>query len=177
MTHSRSRAVPLSPVSQDAPPAPEIIEHKRRRWSTDVQSTFLRALAKTHCVAKAARVAGVSRSSAYRVRAELKGEAFDLAWQAALTCGLDALADTALERAINGVEVPHFYKGELIHTSRKYDERLTIALLAMRERMRPTYIPQSHPASAYTPDGLGSEFGDLLSRIDAGLERWTDDWP
>lgn len=154
-----------------------IIEPERRRWTPDVQAAFLRALASTHSVAQAARMVGVGRSSAYRMRADLRGEAFDLAWEAAFACGMDALADAALDRALNGVEVPHFYKGELIHTSRKYDERLTVALLALREQARPTYIPQSHPASAYTPDGTRSEFERLLQRIELGMEKWNDEWP
>jgi len=158
-------------------PAQAIVEPERRRWTTEMQCAFLRALASTHCVAEAARMVGVGRSSAYRLRADLKGEAFDLAWEAAISCGMDALADAALDRALNGVEVPHFYQGELIHTSRKYDERLTIALLALREQARPSYIPQSHPASAYQPDGTRSEFESLLRRIELGLERWSDEWP
>ncbi|KEO92182.1 hypothetical protein EH31_05815 [Erythrobacter longus] len=157
--------------------AQAIIEPERRRWTPDVQTAFLRALASTHSVADAARMVGVGRSSAYRLRADLRGEAFDLAWDAAFSCGMDALADAALDRALNGVEVPHFYKGELIHTSRKYDERLTVALLALREQARPSYIPQSHPASAYRPDGTRSEFESLLRRIELGLERWSDEWP
>ncbi|MEM1053084.1 MAG: hypothetical protein AAGI28_13425 [Pseudomonadota bacterium] len=165
------------PAEAALTPVQEIIESERAKWTSQRQAAFLRALASTHCVAKAARAAGMSRSSAYKLRARLKGEAFDLAWEAALTCRLDTLADVAIERAFNGVEVPHFYKGELIHISRKFDEKLTIELLRMRERRRPTYLPQTHPASAYTPDGLGSELGSLLRRIEHGLERWDDEWP
>ncbi len=153
----------------------EIIEPARAaRWTADRQLIFLKALASSHCVANAARVAGMSRQSAYDLRTRLKGQPFDRAWDAALQCNLDALADAALDRALNGVEVPHFYHGELIHTSRKFDERLTVALLAMREQRRPSYIPQSNPASAYQPDGMGGEFTRLLARIERGPERWDD---
>ena len=44
----------------------------------------------------------MGRSSAYALRARLKGEPFDLAWQAALRCRFDGLAEVALERAITG---------------------------------------------------------------------------
>lgn len=114
----------------------------------------------------------MSRESAYRLRARLKGKPFDLAWEAASQCMLEALADAAIERALNGVEVPHFHKGELIHTSRKYDERLTIALLALREQRRPGYVPQTNPASAFTPDGRGGELTRLLARVERGPEGW-----
>jgi len=116
----------------------------------------------------------MSRQSAYRLRARLKGEPFDMAWDAALLCQMDALADAAIDRALNGVEVPHFYKGELIHTSRKFDEKLTIALLSLREKRRPNYMPSTHPAFAYRPDGTGSDFARLLARVERGPERWDD---
>ncbi|WP_298469150.1 hypothetical protein [uncultured Erythrobacter sp.] len=140
-------------------------------WTTDRQSTFLRALASSHSVAQAARAAGMSRQSAYALRARLKGEPFDLAWGAALRCRLDALAEAAMERALNGVEVPHFYKGELVHTSRKFDERLTVALLLMRDRFAPPYMGETHPGFAYR-DG---EFGRLLTRVETGPETWAEE--
>ncbi len=138
--------------------------------------TFLNALAATHNVTKAAREAGVSRQAAHRLRARLKGQPFDLAWTAALTCGFDTLVENALERALNGVEVPHFYKGELIHISRKYDERLTVALLSLREKHRPNYVPSTHPAFGFQPDGTGDELPRLLNRIAHGPEGWDDEY-
>ena len=81
-------------------------------------------------VAAAARSVGMSRQSAYRLRNRVRGSTFDLAWEAAFRHGFDQLAQAALERALNGVEVPHYHKGELIGTSRRYDERLTLALLS-----------------------------------------------
>lgn len=155
-------------------PAQAIIEPKSPRWTQAKQAAFLRALASSHCVAQAAREVGMVRQSAYALRARLKGEPFDLAWEAALSCQLDALADAAVDRALNGVEVPHFHKGELVHVSRKYDERLTIALLLLREKRKPTYMPSTHPAFAYRPDGTGSEFVELIERIERGPERWSD---
>lgn len=124
-----------STIGQSAPPAPLALadqsasDHSTRHdgWSPSRQATFLRALAATHSVSHAAAQAGMSRQSAYALRARLKGEPFDLAWHAALRCRLDALAEAALERALHGVEVQHFYHGELTHTSRRYDERLTVA--------------------------------------------------
>lgn len=153
----------------------DIIEPKQARWTAERQIVFLSALASSHSVTVAAREAGVSRQSAYRLRARLKGQPFDLAWDAALTCGLDTLVEAALERALNGVEVPHFYKGELIHTSRKFDEKLTIALLSLREKRRPDYVPSTHRAFAFLPDGTGDELPRLLKRVARGPERWDDE--
>ena len=169
---------PTAPITNDdataLEPARDFSKRPYREWTPNTQLVFLRALAASKSVSKAAREAKVSRSSAYRFRARLKGEPFDMAWDSALTCQMDALADAAIDRALNGVEVPHFYKGELIHISRKFDERLTIALLSLREKRKPNYMPSTHPAFGYRPDGTGSEFGELLGRIERGPERWDD---
>ena len=66
---------------------------------------FLRQLAATHSVSAAARSGGRTRSSAYRLRNRLKGQPFDIAWEAAFRHGYDNLAHAALDRALNGVAV------------------------------------------------------------------------
>jgi hypothetical protein len=90
---------------------------------------FLRLLSATHSVSAAARGVGMSRQSAYRLRSRLKGLPFDLAWDVAFHHSYDNLAHAALERALNGVEIPVFHGGEQVGSYRKFDERLTIALL------------------------------------------------
>lgn len=167
MTHSSPTPLALTDQNADG----DTSQHPGRHdgWTTQRQVTFLRALAATHSVAEAAREAGMSRQTAYALRARLKGEPFDHAWHAALRCRFDALAEAALERALHGVEVPHFHRGELIHTSRKFDERLTVALLAMRERFAPPRLYARHPASAYGAE----EFGPLLERVERGPETWA----
>lgn len=98
-------------------------------WSLAKQAGFLRQLSATHSVTEAAASVGLSRQSAYRLRSRLKGQAFDLAWEVAFHHSYDVLAHAALERALNGVEVPVFFQGEQVGSYRKYDERLTVALL------------------------------------------------
>jgi hypothetical protein len=98
-------------------------------WSLDKQVAFLRALSATHSVTEAAKSVGMSRQSAYRLRSRLKGQAFDLAWEVAFHHSYDVLAHAALERALNGVEVPVYYRGKQVGAYRRYDERLTVAML------------------------------------------------
>ncbi|MXP08568.1 hypothetical protein [Pseudoblastomonas halimionae] len=98
-------------------------------WSLDKQGAFLRQLSATHSVTEAAQSVGMSRQSAYRLRSRLKGRAFDLAWEVAFHHSYDVLAQAALERALNGVEIPVFFQGEQVGSYRKFDERLTVALL------------------------------------------------
>jgi hypothetical protein len=137
-------------------------------WTPARQAAFLRELAATHCVSAAARAVGMSRQSAYKLRNRLKDEPFDIAWQAAFRRQYDALAEALVERAVNGVEVPHFYKGELIDTSRRYDERAAVALLAMRER-----LTLAAPCFAAEAEGLEpDDFDTLVARVEYGGEWW-----
>jgi hypothetical protein len=102
------------------------------RWTAAKMAQFLRQLSATHSVSAAARSVGMSRQSAYRLRSRLKGMPFDLAWEVAFQHSFDNLAHAMLERAINGVEVPVFHRGEQVGSYRRFDERLSVALLAMR---------------------------------------------
>lgn len=145
---------------------------RRDGWTTARQTAFLEALAAGSSVAGAAAHVGMSRQSAYALRARLKGEPFDQAWQVAARCRLDELLDAALDRALNGVEVPHFHQGQVVHISRRYDERLTVALLKAREAARGRgYVAQGHPARRYGQE----DFAALLGRVAEGPETWEEE--
>ena len=83
--------------------------------------------------------------------------------------GSDAAATGTL--VVHGVEVPHYHQGELIGTSRKFDERLTVALLAMRAQFAPRPVRDWEPAAAFEPDDLDP----LCDRVERGPENWLDD--
>ncbi len=145
-----------------APPATPTPRHDG--WTLAKQGAFLRQLSATHSVADAARSVGMSRQSAYRLRSRLKGQAFDLAWEVAFHHSYDVLAHAALERALNGVEVPVYYRGELVGTWRRYDERLTVALLhSMTAGGNPAYGRLGATAEKHARD-----FESLLARVEAG---------
>ena len=80
-------------------PAPQTPAERHDGWTPQKQAQFLQALAATHCVASAAREVGLSRQSAYKLRARLRGQPFDLAWNAAFQTAFDALAEAAMARA------------------------------------------------------------------------------
>ena len=126
-TRAKLRAVP--DASADAAP-PSDKTTRVDGWDLERQAAFLRALSATHSVSDAAKSVGRSRQSAYRLRSRLKGQPFDLAWEVAFHHSYDVLAHTALERALNGVEVPVFFQGEQVGSYRRFDERLTVALLS-----------------------------------------------
>jgi hypothetical protein len=61
---------------------------RRDGWTPERQLAFLAALARTRSVTKAAASVGMSRESAYRLRARDEGGLFALAWERAFTGGL-----------------------------------------------------------------------------------------
>ena len=65
----------------------------RSHWTPAKQRIFLIALLDTGCVTRAARAAGMSRSSAQRLRSRLTGTPFDRAWQQAMTIHARRLND------------------------------------------------------------------------------------
>lgn len=66
----------------DSPkPYPRI---RRDGWTPERQLRFLDALARTRSVTRAARAAGMSRESAYRLRTRKEGALFAAAWDRAL---------------------------------------------------------------------------------------------
>lgn len=133
-------------------------------WTLARQARFLRQLSATHSVAEAARSVGLTRQSAYRLRSKLKGQAFDLAWEVAFHHSYDVLAHAALDRALNGVEVPVFFKGEQVGSYRRFDERLTVALLRR-------FTPGGNPAFgrlAPMAERHARDFEALLEQVERG---------
>ncbi len=159
-TRAKLRAVP----DDAAATAPRERRPRSDSWSLDTQAAFLRALSATHSVAEAARSVGRSRQSAYRLRSRLKGQPFDLAWEVAFHHSYDVLAHAALERALNGVEVPVYYKGELVDTYRRFDERLTVALLGrFTQGGNPGFGRLGPMAERHARD-----FESLLAKVETG---------
>lgn len=74
-------------MTDSNPPAPS------PRWTPAKQRILLVALMETGSVARAARAAGMSRTSAHRLRRRLAGTPFDRAWDRALDLHAQALAD------------------------------------------------------------------------------------
>lgn len=153
----------------DAPPsdAPEAAAAEGPRWTPAKMAAFLRQLSATHSVSAAAKSVGMSRQSAYKLRSRMKGKPFDVAWDAAFHQSYVNLPYAALDRAINGIEVPHYYKGELVGTSRRYDERLTVALLKLARNPH-VLVVGGHEAAAARK---GQRFEELLARIEVDGEN------
>jgi hypothetical protein len=105
------------------------------------QSAFLDALAACGSVTRAAQAVGLSRTAVYnlRNRQDPGAEAFRVAWDGALKQAVAVLAETAFERALNGVEEPVFHKGEQVGTRTRHNDKLLMFLL--RTLDPDTYAP------------------------------------
>lgn len=142
-----------------APPRPE----RHNQWTRAKMVAFLRELAATQSVAAAARAVGMSRTAAYNLRNRLAGQPFALGWEVALECGMHALAQAVMDRAVNGEEVPLYYHGELVGTTRRYDNRLAQWILE-----NPWRVGRHQMAREYAAGG----FDALLERIESAALDW-----
>jgi hypothetical protein len=98
-------------------------------WNAQKQADFIEALSATGMVLRAAEKVGMNAASAYRLREAEGAESFAKAWDAALRIGSAQLADIAMDRAINGIAIPHYYKGEKVGEHRWYDNKLLMFML------------------------------------------------
>ena len=167
MEAASESAAPQSAAPENTTPPPEdktTPKPRRDGWSLSKQTAFLRALSATHSVTDAARSVQMTRQSAYRLRSKLKGQPFDLAWEVAFHHSYDVLAHAALDRALNGVERPVFFQGEQIGSYRRFDERLTVALLGRQTMGDNPNIGRLGPVA----ERQARDFEALLGKVEAG---------
>ena len=139
-------------------------------WTRGRMIGFLEALVETASVSMAAKAVGMTRQSAYNVRARLIGQPFDLAWDAALEFGLQQLHHEALDRAMNGVAVPIFYGGAEVGERRVYPESLTRFLLDnpnARGRREGAALGAARAAAL-------DDWNGTIKRVQNGPVVWTE---
>lgn len=139
-----------------------------KQWTREKMAVFLRELAATQDVKASARAVGMSRQSAYRLRNKLKHTPFDLGWEAALELGYSQLAHAVMDRAVNGEEVVHYYRGEVVGTSQKYDNNLARWMLE-----NPWKVGRHQVAREYT----SAVFETLLERVEVAALGWEEGEP
>ena len=166
MEQENSPAHPAAPDTTGPAPATPQSKPRHNGWSPRKMSAFLEALTETASVTAASEAVGMSRQSAHRLRAMLIGQPFDIAWEAALEIGLQQVAHAALDRALNGTVVPVFYKGEQVGERRVFNERATLNLMLMADRIGRNPIGRDFASRNW----LG-----LLTRIEHGPVVWTED--
>jgi hypothetical protein len=105
------------------------VKYREDGWTPRRQRLFLETLADTGSVTAAARAAGMTVQSAYRLRRRADAAAFDAAWEGALERAMQQLMPVAIDRAMNGTPRQRFYKGELVGEDHVPSDRLLIWLL------------------------------------------------
>jgi hypothetical protein len=138
--------------------------------SPEIKARFLSLLAETGNVRLAAQRCGISAQSAYVHRR--RDPLFARGWDAALVLALGQAEQVLADRAIEGVEEPIWYRGELVGTRRRYDNRLLLAHLARLDRQT---------ERAGTADDAG-RFDELVALVAGAaipdvLERGEDGLP
>jgi hypothetical protein len=101
-------------------------------WKPEVQLAFIEALADTGSVKAACKAVGRADHGAYQLRRHPEGAEFAAAWEAALAHGVRKIEDVAMDRALNGVEVPVYSYGKLVGTRVVYNDRLLMFMLRNR---------------------------------------------
>jgi hypothetical protein len=106
-------------------------------WTPERQRRFIAALQEIGMVSAAAAAVGMSRKSAYALLKRAGPDSsFARAWAEAQAAGRTNAWLTGVDRAINGVEVPYFYRGIQRGTRRIYNDRLLAAALRAMERVQ-----------------------------------------
>ena len=116
-------------------PVPRL-KARHNGWSAAVQLAFIEALAETGSVEAACRRVNRSAVGAYLIRRHPEAASFRKAWEAALDLGMQRVEDVAMDRALNGVEVPVYAYGKIIGTRTVYNDRLLMFMLRNRAPKR-----------------------------------------
>lgn len=95
---------------------------------------------------------------AYLLRKGAGAEAFAKAWDDALAVGTERLADIAYERAVYGVPVPVFHKGEQVGEKRWFNDRLLMWVMRHADRERYDDAPKGNRVPPHIRKALREEW-------------------
>lgn len=156
--HSSSN--PLIPTPQGHW-TPASAETRHDGWSGEKMATFCEVLAETGIVTDACLTAGMNRSGAYVLRQ--RDPLFAAAWDAALGFARAKLADTLLERSLEG-SVERIYRGGEVVAEKHYvDNRLALAVLKRLDKQADRAVEEQA-----LPAVLGGEWETALAALRSG---------
>ncbi|VVT13793.1 hypothetical protein [Erythrobacter sp. EC-HK427] len=133
-------------------------------WTPERQHGFIEALADYGSVRAAANSVGMTPESAYYLRRQQGAASFRKAWEAALDHGVKRIEDTAMDRALNGVEVPVYSYGKLVGTRTVFNDRLLMFMLRNRAPKR------------FAADGAKGLSGLDKHRLARMKKEWRAEW-
>ncbi len=151
---------------------PPKIKRDRFRSLDRKKRQFIAALQKGGTVYHATQASRIGRRTVYTWRRD--DAEFAAEWDDAVETVVDQLEQSAIGRAIHGVEEPVFYQGAQVGTRRIYDTALTIFLLKMH---RPGHYNRAPGdlGDGKTPDAdLADRIAGLIRAANATIPRRAD---
>ena len=133
---------------------------------------FIATLHATASVSDAARAAGISRKAAYDLYNRADAEEFRCAWDEALRGPNIVLTSTAYDRAINGVEEIVYYQGQRVGVRIKYDNRLLMWLLKVRDPLNFAPLGDLRGWLRHRDIEPHRPIEPILDRLAAAEEEW-----
>lgn len=130
---------PARPLRRKVPRVPPFypvpLRGRRDGWTVQRQADFLGMLAETGSVMGACEAVGMSRKSAYRLRARRDAESFAAAWDAALGAPVRKVTVTDLDfLAYHGLVQPLLFRGKYRGAMRKPDNSALLRLVKKLDR-------------------------------------------
>ncbi len=133
-------------------------------WTEERQRRFIEALADTGSVNAACKAVDMSTVGAYYLRRQPGAESFRKAWEAALQLGIARIEDVAMDRALNGVDMPVYSYGKLVGFRTTYNDRLLMFMLRNRAPDR-------------FADGKARGLNAMdLTRLEQEKKKWRREW-
>lgn len=127
------------PTAPDFTPVPSA-STRHDGWTPTRQHSFVDHLTRIGMVSTAARAVGLSAKSAYALRKRAGAESFNAAWDLALDIGRGHALDLAIQRGVDGVATPVFYRGRQIGVRQVYDTGLLLAALRVMPKQERTTL-------------------------------------
>lgn len=162
----------------DFTPVPRKYRHDG--WTPERQRAFIAALAETASVKSAAARINMSPEGAYHLRRQPGADGFRAAWDAALDHGVQRLTDLAIDRVIEGVPVPVFWRGEQVGERRRFNDRLHMFIL--KHHLPGRYGDRPLNGGTKHPDTLAREAAESAAALatdpaaQAGVEAELIEW-
>lgn len=140
-------------------------------WTPDVQARFVELLADSGSVTHACKAVGRSRVSAYKLRRDPTAREFARAWDEAMASTVTLLAETALDRAVNGQEEQVYHKGRMVGFRIRFDNRLLMAMLRARDPLNYAPIDELERWEGRRPKPEDT-VGEVAKRLRLSEEAW-----
>lgn len=148
--------------------------HRHDGFTAERQRIFIETLAATASVADAARAADIARTTAYRLYNSADAPGFRAAWDGALRMAMNVLATTAFDRAVNGVEEIVYHKGDRVGVRWKYNDRLLMFLLRVRDPLNFAPLDDLQGWLRHRDAETPRPLEPALDRLAAAEQAWGD---